>query len=76
MIAEPARGGYRRFLAWTVALLPLPRDWERARDILAPLAARAISGDAVTSEELLAAAVRAYRLRRTDLDPLFEWNAR
>lgn len=75
-IAEPARGGYRRFLAWTVALLPLPRDWERARGILAPLAARATAGQDVTGEELIAAAVRAYRLRRSDLEPLFAWNAR
>jgi hypothetical protein len=34
-LAEPARGGYRRHLAWTVALLPVPRDWTRARALLA-----------------------------------------
>jgi hypothetical protein len=31
-LAEPARGGYRRLLAWTMALLPVPDDWDRARD--------------------------------------------
>ena len=34
-IAEPASGGYRRYLGWTVGLLPLPTDWPRAREILA-----------------------------------------
>jgi hypothetical protein len=34
-IAEPARGGYRRYLGWTVGLLPLPADWERAVTALA-----------------------------------------
>ncbi len=75
-IAVPARGGYKRFLAWTVALLPLPRDWPRARDLLAPLADRAIEQDDVTPGELLDAVVRAYRVRRADLDPLLAWNAR
>jgi hypothetical protein len=75
-IAEPARGGYKRFLAWTVSLLPLPRDWPRAREILAPLAERAIEHDDVSAEELLNAAVRAFRVRRADIDPLLAWNAR
>ena len=75
-IAEPARGGYKRFLAWTVSLLPLPREWPRARGILAPLADRAIERDDVTADELLDAAVRAYRLRRADIAPLLAWNAR
>jgi hypothetical protein len=36
LIAEPASGGYFRFMGWTMSLLPLPRDWTRARRILAP----------------------------------------
>ena len=43
-IAEPARGGYRRHFAWTMARLPVPDDWARARDVLAPLGARACGG--------------------------------
>ncbi|MGH9418996.1 MAG: Eco57I restriction-modification methylase domain-containing protein, partial [Thermoanaerobaculia bacterium] len=35
VIAEPARGGYHRYLGWTVSLLPVPRDWRRAASILA-----------------------------------------
>ena len=33
-IAEPARGGYRRYLGWTMSLLPLPTRWNRARKFL------------------------------------------
>ncbi len=72
-VAEPARGGWRRFLAWTVALFPLPLDWERARETLAPIAERALIGDAPSDDELLGAACRAYRLRRSDVEPLVSW---
>jgi hypothetical protein len=72
-LAEPARGGYRRFLAWTVALLPVPDDWHRARALLAPVAARALEGDPPAAAELLAVVVRAYRLRAPDVAPLVAW---
>jgi hypothetical protein len=72
-IAEPARGGWHRYLAWTVELLPLPRDWERARKILAPLTERALLGQPPTDDELLAASCRAHRLRRDDVAPLIAW---
>jgi hypothetical protein len=64
-IAEPARGGYRRYLGWTVAQLPLPRDWSRARAVLAD--ARASADDA-----LLAAALDAYRLDRAAVADLLD----
>ena len=72
-IAEPARGGWHRYLAWTVSLLPLPRDWARARDLLAPLTERALLGKPPSSAELLVAACRAYRVRETDVAPLIAW---
>jgi hypothetical protein len=72
-IAEPARGGWHRYLAWTVALLPLPHDWERARTLLAPIAERALLGTPPTEIELLAAVCRAYRLRQPDVAPLLAW---
>ncbi len=72
-IAEPARGGWRRYLAWTVALLPIPQDWARARTVLAPIAERALLGSIPTREELLLAACHAYRLRRSDVAPLVAW---
>jgi hypothetical protein len=72
-VAEPARGGWHRYLAWTVALLPLPRDWAHARHVLGPLAERALLGAVPTDEELLAAACLAYRIRRSDVAPLIAW---
>jgi hypothetical protein len=76
VLAEPARGGYHRYLGWTMALLPVPRDWPRARAILAPLAARAMAGDVPTPCELLDSATRAYQLRPPDVAPLVAWAAR
>jgi hypothetical protein len=72
-VAEPARGGWHRYLAWTVALLPLPRDWMRARATLAPLAERAMLDDAPTESELHEATCRAYRIRPDDVAPLLAW---
>jgi hypothetical protein len=45
----------------------------RAREILAPLAERALLGEVPSDEELLVAACRAYRLRRVDVEPLVAW---
>jgi hypothetical protein len=73
-VAEPARGGWRRYLAWTVGLLPLPRDWQGAREILAPLAERALASAPPTDEELLLAACAAYHLRRAHAEPLVSWS--
>lgn len=67
-LAEPARGGYRRHLAWTVAMLPLPRDWARARLTLAPLA----GADAAT---LTRAVCSAYHVDEATLAPLVAWDA-
>jgi hypothetical protein len=76
VVAEPARGGFHRYLGWTMALLPTPRDWQAARDILAPLGARASGGDVVSSRELLGAALRAYRVDLPDVAPLLAWASR
>jgi hypothetical protein len=75
-VAEPARGGYRRYLGWTVSLMPLASEWTRARDELAPIAARAIDGDPPGNAELLDAVVRAYGLRLQTVAPLLDWNLR
>ena len=64
--AEPARGGYRRYLGWTVSQLPLPRDWSRARAVL-------VNAARLDDEDLLAAALDAYRVRRADVAALLEW---
>jgi hypothetical protein len=74
-LAEPARGGYKRFLGWTLALLPVPSDWLRARDILAPLAAAARDGHPPTDIELLEACLTAYGINRSVVAPLVAWSA-
>lgn len=73
VLAEPARGGYHRYLGWTMSLLPLPTHWDRARRELAPLCKRAMSGDVPTDAELLEAALTAYGLNVEDLEPLLSW---
>ena len=73
LIAEPARGGYHRYLGWTMAMLPVPGDWPRARDILAPLGREAIDGTTPSTHELLDRAIAAFRVRRADVAPLVEW---
>ncbi|HZE08821.1 MAG TPA: N-6 DNA methylase, partial [Gemmatimonadaceae bacterium] len=73
VVAEPARGSYRRYLGWTMSLLPLPRDWTRARAILAPLGELGMSGNIPSDADLLAAAVDAYALSMKDLQPLLSW---
>lgn len=76
-IAEPARGGYRRFLGWTMSIFPLPADWENARIKLAALG-RAGTADPtrVGHRLLLEAALAAYDLRADDLAPLLIWATR
>jgi hypothetical protein len=71
--AEPARGGYRRYLGWTMALLPVPANWHRARKILAPISERAHRGSHPTDSELLDAAIDAYEVEREDVAPLVAW---
>jgi hypothetical protein len=72
-VAEPARGGYRRHFAWTMARLPVPDDWARARDVLAPLGERGLRRDPPGSTELMEAVLDAYRLRARTITPLVEW---
>jgi hypothetical protein len=69
-LAEPARGGYRRYLAWTVALLPIPRDWPRALAVLLR-----VPGDATERQWTLAAA-DAFELPPDALLPLIAWSRR
>ena len=68
-LAEPARGGYRRYLAWTVAALPLPSDWPAARHALARVSSAA-SADAHTC-----AVADAYGLTPALFAPILAWAA-
>ena len=74
VIAEPARGGWHRYLAWTLSLLPLPTDWARARAVLAPLAERAMLGTPPSARTLLDATCAAYHVSRSAMHPLLEWS--
>ena len=75
-IAEPARGGYHRYLGWTVARLPIPAEWSRAVAILAPLAREALDGEIPDAATLTDAVIRAYRVRSVDIEPLLTWSLR
>lgn len=75
VLAEPAQGGYRRYLGWTVALLPLPRDWARARAFLAPIGERAFARESIPDAELRDAALAAYDLTAETVKPLLSWAA-
>ena len=72
-LAEPARGGYRRYLGWTLSLLPIPADWPRARALLAPIGERAMRGDVSDDQETLDAVLGAYQLHRRQVQHLFNW---
>jgi len=75
-MAEPARGGFRRMLGWTMALLPLPRRWDDAVSTLAPIGVRAASGVIPASDELLDATLHALGAAPTRLEPLLTWGHR
>jgi Eco57I restriction-modification methylase len=72
-IAEPARGGYRRYFGWTMSLFPVPADWRRARDLLGPIGARARIGEAPDERALVEATLAAYGVSHTDVSPLVGW---
>jgi hypothetical protein len=74
-IAEPARGSYRRYLGWTLSLLPIPVDWNRARSTLTQLGERAMHGDVPADDEILGAVLGAYQLCLADVQPLLSWTA-
>jgi hypothetical protein len=74
-IAEPARGGYRRYFGWTMALLPIPNDWSRARDLLAPLGESAANGNLPGDQCLLDASLEAYGVEARSMAPLVAWSA-
>jgi len=71
-VAEPARGGYKRFLGWTCARLPLPRDWIRARALLAPLGRAASEGAPPDAARLDATVLRAFDLTADVVAPMLD----
>ena len=75
-LAEPARGGFRRYMGWTVATLPVPVDWAAARVPLAALGRRRIGGEPVSEKEHLDVVATAYGLAVAATQPLLTWFAR
>lgn len=75
-IAEPARGGWRRFLGWTVAALPVPENWTTARVPLARFWRAQQCGTRPSPEEHLAVAAAAYGIPLQTLIPLLNWRTR
>jgi hypothetical protein len=73
VIAEPARGGYRRYVGWTVSLLPLPRSWAKARETLAPFGQAMAAGLTTEPQDLFEATLAAYDLKAETVIPLLEW---
>jgi len=74
-LAEPARGGYRRFLGWTCARFPVPRDWERARGLLAATGRAAADGVEPNPWELTDAVLEAYQLPHSAVAALLSWHS-
>ena len=74
-IAEHARGGYRRYLGWTVGHLPLPTPFTDVRDDLATAALRAANG-CLSDDQLTEAVLRAYRIEKVAVAALLDACAR
>lgn len=75
-IAEPARGGWRRFLGWTVGALPVPENWERARIPLAQYWRAQQTKAPPSPEEHLTVVADAYGIPLQTLIPLLGWRTR
>jgi hypothetical protein len=76
IVAEPARGGYRRYLGWTVSLLPMPRPWHRARGSLAALTTAALRGEPPEPRHVLDVTCSAFGVRSREMQALLAWSRR
>ena len=74
-IAEPARGGWKRYLGWTVAQLPIPHDWPAAVRRLAPLGAAGWRGQPPHADALWEAVAESYGVPPARVRPLLQWTA-
>lgn len=78
-IAERAKDARFRFLAWTVALIPIPEGWDRSAEAIemAAIARTAHHRGTITPEEAAALdrlAARCYGLDSDDLDALSDFD--
>lgn len=75
-VAEPARGGYHRYLGWTMSILPLPLDLKQSTSRLASIGRSAFEGNPPSQDDLDSEILCAYRLSENDVAPLLSWAAR
>ena len=68
-----ARLAGERYLGWTLSLLPIPTEWNRARALLAPMGEQAMRGEIATDDEILRAVLDAYQLDLADVHALLSW---
>lgn len=73
ILAEPAQGGYQRYLGWTMALLPVPRQWNRVRRSLAKLCQKAQRGNPPSAEEIFNKTLAAFELTPEDVTHMMLW---
>lgn len=73
VLAEPARGGYRRYFGWTMARLPVPRDWQSAAGPLSAIGMRCTAGEVLPADALDALVLAAYGIADADVAALVGW---
>lgn len=75
-LAEPARGGFRRYLGWTVSTLPVPQHWAVARNALAEIGRCSGRGIGVPIDIVNRVTANAFNIALGDVQALLEWHAR
>ncbi len=73
LIAEPAQGGYNRYLGWTMAMMPVPRDWNKHRRSLADIYARSAAGDPPDPHDLFLKSLKVFGLSPDDVHDMMAW---
>lgn len=75
VLAEPAQGSYKRYLGWTMACLPIPRDWNRVKPGLSRLYKRALTGEIPTPAEVFEKTAKCYEVPAERVQALMVWTA-
>jgi methylase of polypeptide subunit release factors len=73
LVAEPAQGGYNRYMGWTMAMLPIPRRWDQCKTSLARLSRDAHSGKPPSASDLFNKSLHAFGLQEDDVQDLMIW---
>jgi hypothetical protein len=73
VIAEPARGGYQRYMGWTIALMPFPGERGAECGELAEIGESAFHGAPADAADLSAAVSRAFGVAEAQVQGLIAW---